>query len=77
MEDGGLFYGPLVYFTALWSILRPFGLFTSIWYIVWPFDIFYGYLVYIGIFPNFCCNNKNPATLTYTTFAMLLFFTQE
>jgi hypothetical protein len=27
MEDVGVFYGHLVYFTAIWSILRPFGLF--------------------------------------------------
>jgi hypothetical protein len=32
MEDVGLFYGLLVYFTAIWSIL-------------WPFCIFVPYLV--------------------------------
>jgi hypothetical protein len=31
MEDVGIFYDHLVYFTA-------------IWYIMWPFGIFYGYL---------------------------------
>jgi hypothetical protein len=33
MEDVVLLYGILVYFSA-------------IWYILWPFGIFYGYLVY-------------------------------
>jgi hypothetical protein len=55
MEDGGLFYRPLVYFTALWSILRPFGIlcgnliyFVVIWY----------------IFPILvCCTKKNLAAL--------------
>jgi hypothetical protein len=26
MEYEGVFYGHLVYFTAIWSILRPFGI---------------------------------------------------
>jgi hypothetical protein len=34
MEDVGIFFGYLVYFTAFW-------------YISWQFCIFYGYLVYI------------------------------
>jgi ABC-type spermidine/putrescine transport system permease subunit II len=33
MEDVGMFYGHLVYFTAIWYILGPLG-------------TFYGYLVY-------------------------------
>jgi hypothetical protein len=33
VEDVGIFYGYLAYFTALW-------------YILWPFGIFYGDLVY-------------------------------
>jgi hypothetical protein len=37
MEDVGILYGHLVDFTAMWSILRPFGL-------------FYGYLVYFSRF---------------------------
>jgi hypothetical protein len=37
MEDFGMFYGHLVYCTA-------------IWYILWSFGIFYGYLVYISHF---------------------------
>jgi hypothetical protein len=37
MEDVGIFYGHLVYFTANW-------------YILWPFGIFYGNLV---CFPRF------------------------
>jgi hypothetical protein len=32
MEEVGIFYGHLVYSTA-------------IWYILWPFGIFYGYFV--------------------------------
>jgi hypothetical protein len=34
MKNVGMFYGHLVYFAAIWSILRPFGL-------------LYGHLVYI------------------------------
>jgi hypothetical protein len=37
MEDVGIFYGPMVYFTATW-------------YILWSFGIFYGCSVY---FPRF------------------------
>jgi hypothetical protein len=50
MENVGIFYGQLVYFTAIWIILGPFGLFychlvyfTAIWYILLPFGIFCGY----------------------------------
>jgi hypothetical protein len=52
-----------VYYTAVWSILRlfgifcahlvyfwPFGIFLAIWYILWPFGIFYVYLVYFSRF---------------------------
>jgi hypothetical protein len=38
LEDVCIFYGHLVYFGAIWYILRPFG-------------IFYGHSVY---FPRFC-----------------------
>jgi hypothetical protein len=37
IEDVGVFYGHLAYFTA-------------IWYILWPFGIFYGHLVYFSRF---------------------------
>jgi hypothetical protein len=37
MEDVDIFYGHLVYFTA-------------IWYILWSFGKFYGYLVYFSPF---------------------------
>jgi hypothetical protein len=37
MDDVGLFYSHLVYFTA-------------IWYILWPFGIFYDPLVYFSHF---------------------------
>jgi hypothetical protein len=48
MKDNGIFYGHLVYFTAIlvyfvavWYILWP------LWYILWPFGIFCGHY---GIF---------------------------
>jgi hypothetical protein len=45
MEDADLFYGHLVYITAIWYILGLFGLYImAIWYMLWPFGIFYGYL---------------------------------
>jgi hypothetical protein len=37
MEDVGIFYGRLVYSTA-------------IWYILWPFGILFGYLVHFSRF---------------------------
>jgi hypothetical protein len=40
MKEVCLFYSRLVYFIALWSFLRPFGLFCD--HLVY---IFYGYLV--------------------------------
>jgi hypothetical protein len=47
-----IYYGHLVYFTAIWYILWPFGIFcghlvyfVAIWYILWPFGIFCGHLV--------------------------------
>jgi hypothetical protein len=55
MEDGGIFYGQLVYFTVNW-------------YILWSFGIFHGYLV--NIFPVLVCNTKkNLATLVKTKHA--------
>jgi hypothetical protein len=49
MEDVGIFYRPLVHFTANWYILLPFGIFS-------------GY--YIGIFsPSWYAVQKNLATL--------------
>jgi hypothetical protein len=32
-EDVGIFYSHLVYFTALWYFMWPFGIFMVIWYI--------------------------------------------
>jgi hypothetical protein len=49
MENVGLFYDHLAYFTAIWYILRPFG-------------TFYSHLVYSFLF-LVSCTNKNPATL--------------
>jgi hypothetical protein len=40
----GVFYGHLVYFTAIWSILRPFSLFYG--------HLFY-FVVILYIFPRF------------------------
>jgi hypothetical protein len=50
MEDFGMFYGHLVYFTAIWYISGLFGIFQS-------------YLVYFPILVN--CTKKNLATLLY------------
>jgi hypothetical protein len=50
MENVSLFYGHLVYFTAIWYILRPFG-------------IFYGHLVY---FWQFGTNILMPIGISYT-----------
>jgi hypothetical protein len=33
MENAGVFYGHLVYFTAIWYILWPFGNVVEIWYV--------------------------------------------
>jgi hypothetical protein len=58
----------LVYCTAIWTILRPFGIFCGIleyfmviWYILWQFGIFYGHF---GMFfpVLLCCTQKNLAT---------------
>jgi hypothetical protein len=49
IDDVGILYGHLVYSTA-------------IWYIVWPFGIFHGHLVYF--FPALVsCIKENLATL--------------
>jgi hypothetical protein len=36
----------LVYFTAIWSILRPFSIFCGHSVFLWPFGIFYSYLFF-------------------------------
>jgi hypothetical protein len=51
MEDVCVFYGHLVYFTA-------------IWYILWPFGLFYSYLVYFS--PFYDVPKKNQVTLVPT-----------
>jgi hypothetical protein len=33
MEDVGIFYGHLVYFTVIWYILWYFGIFFPFWYV--------------------------------------------
>jgi hypothetical protein len=62
MEDVGGLFGHLVYFTAIWSILRPFGLFyghliyfMAIWHIMWQNFHPFWYIV-----------TKNLATLMST-----------
>jgi hypothetical protein len=52
IEDVRIFYGHLVYFTAIWSVL-------------WPFGILYGYLVYFSPF-WYVVPRKNLATLHTT-----------
>jgi hypothetical protein len=52
MEDVGILYGHSVYFTAIWSILQPFGIFCG--NLVY---IFYGDLEYLSR------TKKNLATL--------------
>jgi hypothetical protein len=55
MEEVGIFYAHLVYF-------------TDIWYNLWPFDIFVGYL-YINPPPGpvlVSITEKNLATLLFT-----------
>jgi hypothetical protein len=73
----GLFYGLLVYFMRIWSILRPFGIFY--WHLVYvfygllvyvflrPFGIICGHLVYFQVFWYFLSRldaKKNLATLS-------------
>jgi hypothetical protein len=55
----GIFYGHLVYFTAIWSILRPFGLFygllvnvTATRYILWLFNTFFQFGQIVGTMKN-------------------------
>jgi hypothetical protein len=52
MEDVGIFFGHLVYFTAIWSILWPF------WYISWQFGIFCAYIfgIFCGLLVYFMFN---------------------
>jgi hypothetical protein len=59
MEDVGLFYSHLVvYFTAIWSILRPFGLFYG--HLVYFMTIWYIFAVLV------CFAKKNLAALAVT-----------
>jgi hypothetical protein len=55
MENAGIFYGHLEYFTAVWCILWPVGNVVVIWYI---FPLF-GY-----------CVKKNLATLEREHFSV-------
>jgi hypothetical protein len=69
MEDVGIFYGHLVCFTAIWSVLLPFGLFychlvcfVTFSYILWLFGIFsrFGMLYQETLFlgGTICLKNK-------------------
>jgi ABC-type spermidine/putrescine transport system permease subunit II len=55
MEDVGIVYGHLVYFTA-------------IWYVLWPFRIFYGHLVYFSPF-WYVAQKENLATPLETSYS--------
>jgi hypothetical protein len=57
MENLCIFYDHLVYFTAIVTILQPFGIFcgnlvyfSPFWYIFHPFGIFFTLLVYFSPF---------------------------
>jgi hypothetical protein len=39
MEEVGIFYRYLVYFTAHWNILWPLGIFVVVWYIFTHFGM--------------------------------------
>jgi hypothetical protein len=56
MEDGSIFYGHLVYFTA-------------IWYTLWQFGIFYGYLVYNFKFLSCPDWGENPESFDLNFFS--------
>jgi hypothetical protein len=58
MENVGIFYGHLEYFTAIWNILRQFGIVVAIWYISPRFS---------SVF----CVKKNLATLVHPRVARL------
>jgi hypothetical protein len=60
MENLCIFYDHLVYFTAIVTILQPFGIFcgnlvyfSPFWYIFHPFGIFFTLLVYFSPFHPF------------------------
>jgi hypothetical protein len=54
MEKVGIFYGHLEYITAIWNLLRPFGIIHGHSVILWQFGIISTVLVY--------CVKKNLAT---------------
>jgi hypothetical protein len=59
----GIFYGNLVYFTAI---------FTAVWYILWPFGIFYCHLLY---FTAIRCNFSVLVSFTKNNLATLMCLT--
>jgi hypothetical protein len=75
MEDVGLFYGQLVYFRAIWSILWSFDIFTAIWSILWPFVMFVGHFSKFSHFGMFYKEKSgNPVLMKGFFFS---FFQQE
>jgi hypothetical protein len=64
MEDVGIIYDHLVYFTTIWYIFWPFGIFFGRLVYFWPFGIFFGRLVYFMviwyIFPVFITVGLTP-----------------
>jgi hypothetical protein len=61
MENAGIFYGDLEYFTVIWFILWPFGNVVVIWYIFPHFGILCkeksgnpGYIYCCGENPSSC-----------------------
>jgi hypothetical protein len=63
MEDDGIFIVHLIHFTAIWSILQPFGLFCG--HLVY---VFCGHLVYFMviwyIFPRVLYREKSGNAVT-------------
>jgi hypothetical protein len=58
MENVGIFYGHLEYFTDIWNILRTLGVF---------YDLYAQFVTILDIFPVLVyCLKKNLATLLVT-----------
>jgi hypothetical protein len=66
MENVGVFYGRLVYFVVIWSILWSFGIFDQFWYVV-PRKIWQPRQCY-STYSVLNEYNKNKAQSCYVTF---------
>jgi hypothetical protein len=80
MEDVGIFYGHLVYFTAFWYILPAFGIFCChlvyfmvIWYIFHCFGMLYKEKSCNSAIKNRQYKIKILTVLSRTTFVILRF----